>query len=232
MMRTFGTYLEATGISAVPARMVEGSLREAEALLEQARKTASPGNATWSYRVPQVSPDGSCSLPDLLQEEPYDLRKWPALTGEGWALRLATLQAFLGAVNLQLGADWLGIYRRMQRPSGAPLLLKLAYLGTPSRAEFPLDEAFLAKSTNTRVGMLGRAVCIDDVDTHLTGGGAYYSCDAKVRSELCVPVPGPAGQALPLGIIDAESFRPRHFDASRSVLLAAAAWVVASELAG
>jgi L-methionine (R)-S-oxide reductase len=232
MPSSFSAYLQTSGLPAVSVSAMEEALRNVTALLDQARGDASPESAVWAYRVPQVSPDGSCSLPDLLQPEPYDLRKWSILSGEGWALRLATLQAFVVAVNLQLGADWLGIYRRVPRPGGAQVLLKLAYLGAPSRAEFPLDEAFLAKSTNTRVGLLGRAVCIDDVDTHVVAGGAYYSCDANVRSELCVPVPGAAGDTLPLGIIDAESFHPRHFDAEKSLLLAAVAWVVAAELAG
>jgi L-methionine (R)-S-oxide reductase len=232
MPSSFLHYLEAAGFPSVSASLSGNSLGNAEELLRDARRNAASKDAVWRYRVPQVSPDGSCSLPDLLEPEPYDLHKWPGLAGQGWDLRLSVLQAFLAALNQQLGADWLGIYRRMQRPSGAPVLLKLAYLGAPSRAEFPLEDSFLARSTNTRVGMLGRAVCIDDVDTHVVSGGAYYACDAKVRSELCVPVPAPGGDALPLGIIDAESFKPRHFDDSRSALLAAAAWVISAELAG
>ena len=44
--------------------------------------------------------------------------------------------------------------------AGIPVLVKLAYVGRPSRAEFPLTKEFAEKSTNSTVGLTGRATVI------------------------------------------------------------------------
>jgi len=90
-------------------------------------------------------------------------------------------------------------------------LLKLAYVGRPSRAVFPLNELFHDISNNSWVAMEARPKLIQDVAAY---DGPYYACDGDVQSELCAPIVDPASGAV-LGIIDAESFRKAHFTAER-----------------
>jgi len=90
-------------------------------------------------------------------------------------------------------------------------LLKLAYVGRPSRAIFPLNELFHDISNNSWVAMEARPKLIQDVAAY---DGPYYACDGDVQSELCAPIVDPASDAV-LGIIDAESFQKAHFNAER-----------------
>ena len=90
-------------------------------------------------------------------------------------------------------------------------LVKLAYVGRPSRAIFPLNSLFHTISNNSWVAMEGRPKLIQDVAAY---DGPYYACDGDVQSELCAPILGDDGAVL--GIIDAESFQKGHFDAQRA----------------
>jgi L-methionine (R)-S-oxide reductase len=93
--------------------------------------------------------------------------------------------------------------------AASPVLLKLAYRGLPSRAEFPLTEEFKAFSNNSTVALEGRGRVIGDVLDHVRDGGAYYICDGEVRSEACLPLRAADGSVI--GIIDAESTIPHFF---------------------
>jgi putative methionine-R-sulfoxide reductase with GAF domain len=180
------------------------------------------------YQTPKVSADGSCSLIDELEEQPYNLA--PLLGGETpEALHaLTNLNALIDSVNTRVGANWLGIYRKFGQGKDAKLV-KLAYTGLPSRAEFPLTEAFAEHSNNSRVGLTGWGVLIDDVVQWRAEGGGYYECDPKVKSEVCLPVLGDDDNVL--GIIDAEAFDAGFFTDERKVWLAALAIVLAKPLA-
>jgi putative methionine-R-sulfoxide reductase with GAF domain len=101
-------------------------------------------------------------------------------------------------------------------------------VGRPSRAEFPLTREFAARSTNSTVGLTGRASVIDDVSKHVEAGGGFYVCDDGVQSEACVPILDDARRVI--GIIDAEA-RPRgFFEAHRLAVIAAFAMVAAAVL--
>lgn len=180
------------------------------------------------YRVPELSEDGACSLVEELADEPYDLSVW--FGGETEAARslLTNFNALVDSVNQKVGADWLGIYRRAGEGKDARLV-KLAYQGLPSRAEFPLTEEFAAGSNNSRVGLTGWGVLIDDVAAWRAEGGGYYECDPKVKSEVCLPIVDEHDRVL--GILDAESSQLGYFDASRQVWLAALAVVLAAPFA-
>ncbi len=105
------------------------------------------------------------------------------------------------------------------------MLVKLAYRGLPSRAEFPLTPDFATNSNNSTVGLSGQGRVIEDVDEYVAGGGAYYTCDGDVQSEACLPLfsahpapspspsPSPAHLTTPavIGIIDAESTHKKFF---------------------
>lgn len=213
-------YLERNTL-ALPAESVEEA---AEALLEFVADAgvALPDqpdlNSLYAYRVPQVSEDGACSIFDELAPEPYELGAVLGGRSRANTRKLWLLNQLVSQVNETLGADWLGVYQR--RPvAGGEALVKLAYVGLPSRAEFPLSEAFAAQSNNSTVGRSGRGLVIDDVLAHAQAGGSYYVCDPKVRSEVCLPVYGEDGAVI--GIIDAEAATAGFFDAPRLALLAA-----------
>ncbi|WP_434627041.1 GAF domain-containing protein [Chromobacterium sp. CV08] len=182
-----------------------------------------PRRDLYRYQVPKLGEGGSCSLFDELDETPYDLAA--VLGGESaeTTAALVNLAALLDSVNAKVGADWLGIYRKIG-VGGDAVLVKLAYHGVESRAEFPLTEAFAEFSNNSRVGLTGWAVLIDDVAQWRAEGGGYYECDPKVKSEICLPVLGADDNVL--GIIDAESFTAGHFTEERQVWLAALAIVL------
>ncbi|UTH73491.1 GAF domain-containing protein [Chromobacterium sp. IIBBL 290-4] len=182
-----------------------------------------PSRDLYRYRVPKLGEGGSCSLIDELDETPYDLRVILGVETAETTAGLANLYALLDSVNAKIGADWLGIYRRIGAGSSG-VLVKLAYKGVESRAEFPLTEEFAAVSNNSRVGLTGWAVLVDDVATWREEGGGYYECDPKVKSEVCLPVLNSDDNVL--GIIDAESFEPGYFTPERLVWLAALAIVL------
>jgi L-methionine (R)-S-oxide reductase len=207
---------------------------------------ASPADllALTRYRVPRVTEDGTCSRPDDLLPEPFDLLAalhgaTAAAVGDGSPATAAVLarQWVLARAMRTLadatGADWVGVYRAVPTPGGPPgqrALAKEAYVGAPSRALFPLTPSFAEHSNNSTVGLSGSAILIGDT-RRLDDATPYYVCDAKVRSELCVPIFAPGGLAAAtagtpevIGIIDAEAFAPGHFTpARRDAVLAVAA---------
>lgn len=180
------------------------------------------------FAVPMLGENGACSLVDDLADEPYDLSVW--FGGETPEARAALRQlaALVESTNQQLSADWLGIYA--VRGTGADArLVKLSYLGRPSRAEFPLTEAFAEISNNSRVGLSGWGAVINDIEDWCAQGGGYYSCDPLVKSEVCLPVLDGEGRVL--GIIDAESNHKDFFDAERLPWLVGLAAVLSEPLA-
>ena len=190
-------------------------------ILEEAKKSSLPAtpsalNALYTFKVPKLSPDGGCSLHDELDPKPYDLATVLGGRSVQNSFSLLTLDALVESVQQQLDCEWLGIYQRRELPSG-PALVKLAYRGVESRAEFPLTEAFAKTSNNAAVALSGKARVLQDVRAHLASGGAYYECDPRVQSEACLPLLDPNGKVV--GIIDAESSKANHFTDARLALL-------------
>ncbi len=164
--------------------------------------------ALYRYRVPRLSDDGSCSLQGEMEVQPFDLADWLGGATDDKLLCLWRLNRLLDRVVDMTGVDWVGIYQ-VRSKSGERKLVKLAYRGAPSRAVFPLTPDFAARSNNCAVGLSGRARLIPDIQTYLAGGGVYYQCDGRVRSEACLPLFGEFGDVL--GIVDAEAFVPEFF---------------------
>lgn len=217
-----GAYLSRTGL-AVPERAVRDAQTKLWEVLEEARKASIPAtphalSRLYSYKVPKLSDDGSCSLVNELSPTPYDLTD--ALGGRGMrsTLSLMVLNGFLDSAQQHSGLDWLGIYQARARGAGRALV-KLASRGVPSRAEFPLTEAFSAKSNNVAVALSGQPRVIADVKAHLEAGGASYECDPKVRSEACLPIFARDGSVV--GVVDAEHSVANAFDEAHL------GWVVA-----
>jgi len=184
-------------------------------------------NALYRYPVPMLSDDGACSLIDELAPVPYDLT--PIIGGRSAinTRKLLLLHQLVGRATEVLGADWLGIYQRRSRQDGAEMLVKIAYRGRPSRAEFPLDAEFARGSSNSSVGLSGKALVIDDVEAYKLAGGGYYVCDDKVQSEACLPIFA-VGTNRVVGIIDAEAEARQFFTADRLAVLAALSLVAPS----
>lgn len=169
-----------------------------------------------SYRIPKVAEDGSCSLPDVLEPEPFQvldaLRKAAAPNsnssddevGKAQLRRLYTLKEFCKRLQELTKSDWVGVYERFDSGNGYEQLMKLAYVGAPSRPYFPLTAEFASHSNNSTVAMTTDAIVIHDVRA-MSKDTPYYTCDGKVRAEVCAPIV--AADGVCIGIIDVEKFK-------------------------
>lgn len=225
------SYLHLSGLgSLADIKGLAAAVIESVARLDACQACATPpadAMALYHYSVPLLSDDGSCSVFDELAPSPHDLSVALGGVRPQTTRRLRQIGVLLDGVLVESPCDWLGIYQVCERPAG-PALVKLAYRGKPSRAEFPLTPEFAAHSNNSAVGLSGQARVIDHVASYVERGGAYYTCDPAVQAEACLPVFGRDGQVI--GIIDAEDTRPSHFHGARLAPLIALCLVLASWL--
>lgn len=177
----------------------------------------------YTYQVPELSEDGACSVLDALAPTPYDLTSILGGRNEHNSRKLLLLNQVVEHATQLSGADWLGIYQARTTHTGQRVLVKLAYRGRPSRAEFPLNAEFAKGSTNSTVGLEGSARIIDDVAAYQAEGGGFYVCDDAVQAEACLPLFDEAGVIV--GIIDAEAQPKNFFNAERVAVLSALAMV-------
>ena len=217
-------YLRTAGLESLMGR--EGDVERAVRDLVDAmgeKVAIGDDSSLYRYQVPMLTEDGTCSVVDEMAPVPYDLA--PILGGRSaqTTRRLALLERLVERVQETTGAEWVGIYQRRDNAQGMPVLVKLAYVGRPSRAEFPLTQEFAERSTNSTVGLTGRATVIEDVARHVEAGGGFYVCDDGVQSEACVPVLDDAREVV--GIVDAEANPKGFFGAERLAVIAALALV-------
>ncbi len=210
-------YLEQSGLSAL-LQGQETAIAQAVAVLKNQLTVAPAPAVIWSYQVPELGEGGACSLFGQLADEPYDL---VATLGQNQATATALSQLTAVVQNYQQSndSDWFGIYQKRQNPQGETVLVKLAYFGAASRAEFPLTAEFAQISNNSTVGLTGKAKVINDVTAYLTAGGEYYTCDPKVLAEACLPLFHSHGELA--GIIDAEAFKRQAYHTEALVRLVA-----------
>merc|ERR1711974_249763 len=177
--------------------------------------TAAQIEKLYSYRVPKVSEDGSCSLTTQLEKEPVNLakevfsldyEKFEDLREHPLTLRLWRLNQIVENIEKELKIDWIGIYRKIEHDKLGPVLVKEAYRGEPSRGYFPLTEEFAKKSNNSWVAINAKTKLVQDVSSY---EGPYYECSKKVQSECCLPIINKEGKVV--GIIDAESWKANFF---------------------
>ncbi|MFC4161153.1 GAF domain-containing protein [Chitinimonas lacunae] len=206
-MNAVTEYLERAGLSGLVPPDLVAACRDT--LQEVAAATAVPVEleALYHYPVPLLGEGGACSLVNQLAPEPYDLRQ-VLKAGPATEYRLAVLNALVEVTQQRAAIGWLGVYQARTSRSGRALI-KLAYRGKPSRAEFPLTEEFAAYSNNSTVGLTGQARLIADVGAHQRQGGSYYNCDPAVQSEACLPLLDQAGRVV--GILDGEDSRLDRF---------------------
>jgi L-methionine (R)-S-oxide reductase len=217
-------YLRMAGLESLLGREddVERAVRD---LLEaMGEKVAIDDESSlYTYTVPMLTEDGSCSIVDQLAPVPYDLGAVLGGRSEQTTRRLALLERLVERAQETTAADWVGIYQRRTNAAGLEVLVKVSYVGKPSRAEFPLTREFAQRSTNSTVGLTGRATVIDDVSKHVESGGGFYVCDDGVQSEACVPILRDGEVA---GIVDVEA-RPRAFFGAERLAVVAALAIVA-----
>ena len=183
-------------------------------------------HSLYTYQVPMMTEDGACSIVDQLAPVPYDLTGILGGRSEQTTRRLSLLERLVERAQETTGAEWVGIYQKRVNAAGIPVLVKVSYVGRPSRAEFPLTHEFAERSTNSTVGLTGRATVIEDVSRHVEAGGGFYVCDDGVQSEACVPILDESRQVI--GIVDAEAKPKGFFGADRLAVVAALAIVAAA----
>ncbi|WP_431102867.1 GAF domain-containing protein [Roseateles noduli] len=190
-----------------------------QALLTPETLAATP--VSWSFRVPELGEGGACSLFGQLAEQPYELA---AILGG----QTADNQRLLAEATIvtryyreHSRSHWFGVYQARRKSADESVLVKLAYFGAESRAEFPLTEAFAAGSNNSAVGLSGRARLINDVAAFVAEGGGYYTCDPKVKAEACLPLFDADRRVV--GILDSEAFDKDFFGGDELALVIAVA---------
>lgn len=220
------TYLALAGLSPAdwPLLHQAGFAAEVQAqqdALAQALRPEALADLTlqWQYRVPELGEGGSCSLFGQLADAPQDLARVLGGTGEANTRLLQPVTAVVRHYQAHSRSHWFGVYQRRLHEGQAPVLLKLAYYGAESRAEFPLTPEFALGSNNSAVGLSGQGRIINDVPAYVAQGGEYYTCDPKVMAEACLPVFGPQGELV--GIIDSEAFERGFFLGTELALLLA-----------
>jgi L-methionine (R)-S-oxide reductase len=217
-------YLRIAGLESLSGREphVERAVRDfMEAMTEKV--VVHDPESLYTYQVPMLTEDGTCSIVDQLAPVPYDLSAILGGRSEQTTRRLALLERLVERAQETTGAEWVGIYQKRNNAAGEPVLVKVSYVGRPSRAEFPLNREFAEKSTNSTVGLTGRATVIDDVSKHVEAGGGFYVCDDGVQSEACVPILDDAREVA--GIVDVEANPKGFFGADRLAVVAALALV-------
>src|SRR5689334_15218687 len=223
------TYLRLAGLESLSGREadVERAVRD---LMEAMGEKVAIGDpaSLYTYQVPMLTEDGTCSIVDQLAPVPYDLTAILGGRSEQTTRRLSLLERLVERAQETTGAEWVGIYQRRTNPQGVAVLVKLAYVGRPSRAEFPLTREFAERSTNSTMGLTGRATVIDDFARHVEAGGGFYVCDDGVQSEACVPILDGARNVV--GIVDAEADPKGFFGAERLAVVAAVAIAAAAAL--
>lgn len=170
------------------------------------------------YPVPERGEDADGAG---LADEPYNLAPVCGLEYDPERLRdhpntarLVALDETVRRLAEETNPDWLGVYRRATDPDGQDVLVKEAYVGKHSRAEFPLTASFADRSNTVAVARSGEAVVVDDVQDY---DDPYYECDDSVRSECCCPVL--AGENV-VGVVDAEAHEPGFFTDERVATVA------------
>ncbi|MEH8015971.1 histidine kinase [Rheinheimera muenzenbergensis] len=196
--------------------------------LQQFLQQASSVQVQWQYQVPELGEGGACSLFGQLADEPYDLTAILGGQTEHNQVALQALGNIAAFYREHSGLDWFGVYQARTNTDAEAVLVKLAYYGAASRAEFPLNSEFAKISNNSTVGLTGKARVINDVTAYLDSGGEYYTCDPKVQAEACLPLFDQSGKIA--GIVDAEDFNKNVFTADAMALLVAVCLTVPAYL--
>ncbi|MEP7069442.1 MAG: hypothetical protein ABI789_09390, partial [Usitatibacter sp.] len=152
------SYLRTAGLESLVGRErdVERAVLDLVDAMSEKVAVTDPGSL-YTYPVPMMTEDGACSIVEQLAPVPYDLAAILGGRSEQATRRLALLERLVERVRETTGADWVGVYQRRTGVAGVPVLVKVSYIGRASRGEFPLTTDFAERSTNSTVGLTGRA---------------------------------------------------------------------------
>ena len=215
---SLAAYLPAEQVDGFEA-LVQGWLVKLQQRLSEHTDPEFNNTVQWQYQVPLLGEGGACSLFGELDDTPYDLSAILGGKTNENQRALSKLSCIAAFYKQHAALDWFGIYQARSNTEAQPVLVKLAYYGAPSRAEFPLTPEFALISNNSTVGLSGKAKVINDVAAYLGQGGEYYTCDPKVQAEACLPLFDQSGKIA--GIVDAEDFNKNVFTADALALLVA-----------
>ena len=89
-------------------------------LMEAMGEKVAIGDAAslYTYPVPMLTEDGTCSIVDELAPVPYDLAAILGGRSEQTTRRLALLERLVERAQETTGADWIGIYQRRVNAAG------------------------------------------------------------------------------------------------------------------
>mgnify|MGYP001017122518 CR=1 FL=1 len=204
----FAPFLQTIGLQITPSGTENNFVAEALSITPKEINLSD----LYTYPVPQVSQSGGCDLKKSVAPEPYDLSPICKINDEENkadhpnTIRLWRLNQIIQSIEKRTQVDWIGIYRKAINTQDNLVLVKEAYHGEFSRAEFPLNEDFAKNSNNSTVGLTQKAVVFQDLGQYQ---GPYYKCDSKVRAEFCLPILDEEKNLL--GIIDAEAWKTDFF---------------------
>lgn len=229
---TFDQYIQRIGISERVDSPEESTLNN---LVETVFSEPAPQfsktrvKGLFVYDVPKEA-NGACIYPKV-KDSDYNLAFVegvdPSLKGlenDPQTERIWRLKKIVTSLSTITNTEWVGVYRAVTNPQGERVLAKEAYFGDMSKPEFPLTEENAKHSNNSKVGLTGEAVIMDDVLGTLAADPdtTYYTCNPNVDSEFCLPIFGKNGDIL--GIIDAEAWVKNHFDADKLLQVAKVAY--------
>src|SRR5215831_6575846 len=125
-------YLKAAGLESLVGREadVERAIRDLMEAMGEKVAIHDPGSL-YTYQVPMLTEDGTCSIVDQLAPVPYDLTAILGGRNEQTTRRLSLLERLVERAQETTGAEWVGIYQRRPHPSGGEVLVKLSYVGLP-----------------------------------------------------------------------------------------------------
>src|SRR5258708_33047016 len=114
-------YLRAAGLESLVGREegVERAIRDLLEAMEEKVAILDP-SSLYSYLVPMLTADGTCSIVDELAPVPYDLAAILGGRSDQTTRRLALLERLVERVQETTGAGWGGIYQPPPNAAGAP----------------------------------------------------------------------------------------------------------------
>ena len=111
-------YLRRAGLESLAGR--EGNVERAvRDLMEAMGEKVAVGDpaSLYTYQVPLLTEDGTCSVVDQMAPVPYDLTAILGGRSEQTTRRLALLERLVERVQETTGADWVGVYQRRVTPA-------------------------------------------------------------------------------------------------------------------
>ncbi|EGG25240.1 hypothetical protein DFA_03488 [Cavenderia fasciculata] len=181
-------------------------------------------DSLYNITVPKLGDGGTCSLKH--EQETFNLETVIGKRSDQLSIIISKLYKIVQQISNDTGSDWFGIYKTYSVDNDKALI-KLAYQGEISRPIFPLTDDFALISNNSTVGMTGTGRIITSLQEY---DGPYYNCSDKVKSELCIPIFSATNANQVIGIIDAESWKDKHFTPTLILDIATVALLLSNTL--